>query len=268
MKALAKSLVFFALVSLFALQSCERREPYVKILSHPLERGNLFECHFMAFPGLNSDDYIIDGELTGYKGGTKYLVANYKKGVLDGTFTEFYGNGQLYSKVNFSNGVKSGAYNKLLFINERFINPDNKPLSVEVVRDNRYITGNYKDNKMSGEWKILDKDSSAVAVFQFEDGYNVCLFGKWLSDSGITFEVLNDGTYNFKDDKGNSASGRYEFNDDLVLSFHTKSSSYYMITAYDSSTISMTGSRIGDSIFDPFAPQPDPNLYIWTRISN
>ena len=261
MKALAKSLVFFALVSLFALQSCERREPYVKILSHPLERGNLFECHFMAFPGLNSDDYIIDGELTGYKGGTKYLVANYKKGVLDGTFTEFYGNGQLYSKVNFSNGVKSGAYNKLLFINERFINPDNKQLSVEsfeVVRDNRYITGNYKDNKMSGEWKILDKDSSAVAVFQFEDGYNVSLFGKWLSDSGITFEVLNDGTYNFKDDKGNSASGRYEFNDDLVLSFHTKSRSYYMITAYDSSTISMAGT----------GERRDPNSYTWTRLPN
>ena len=261
MKALAKSLVFFALVSLFALQSCERREPYVKILSHPLERGNLFECHFMAFPGLNSDDYIIDGELTGYKGGTKYLVANYKKGVLDGTFTEFYGNGQLYSKVNVSNGVKSGAYNKLLFINERFINPDNKQLSVEsfeVVRDNRYITGNYKDNKMSGEWKILDKDSSAVAVFQFEDGYNVSLFGKWLSDSGITFEVLNDGTYNFKDDKGNSASGRYEFNDDLVLSFHTKSRSYYMITAYDSSTISMAGT----------GERRDPNSYTWTRLPN
>lgn len=70
----------------------------------------------MAFPGLNPDDYIIDGELTGYHSGTKYFVANYKKGVLDGAFTEFYRDGQLYSNVNFSNGVKSGAYNKSLSI--------------------------------------------------------------------------------------------------------------------------------------------------------
>ncbi len=218
----------------------------------------------MAFPGLNPDDYIIDGELTSYHSGTKYFVANYKKGVLDGAFTEFYRDGQLYSNVNFSNGVKSGAYNKSLYINERYIKTDNKPFGGEVVRDNRYITGNYKDNKMSGEWKILNNDSSTLAAFQFEDGYNVSLLGKWLSDKGVTFELLNDGTYNFKEENGNSGSGRYEFNDDLVLSFLTNSRSYYMITAYNSSKVSMTGARISDD----FAPQPDPNAYTWTRISN
>jgi hypothetical protein len=126
------------------------------------------------------------------------------------------------------------------------------------------IFSNYKDNKMSGEWKILNNDSSTLAAFQFEDGYNVSLLGKWLSDKGVTFELLNDGTYNFKEENGNSGSGRYEFNDDLVLSFLTNSRSYYMITAYNSSKVSMTGARISDD----FAPQPDPNVYTWTRISN
>jgi hypothetical protein len=253
MKALAKSLLFFSLVSLFVLQSCERKEPYVRILPHPFERTVEFECHFMAFPGASPDDYIIDGELTGYQGNNKFFVANYKKGVLDGPFTEFYTiNGKVRSVINMTNGIKNGTYKKFL-------------------REGQSISGNYADDKMSGEWNIFGKDSSLVAVFQYDQGNNTSIIGKWKSSSGYSFEFLKDGDYVLIDgDK--KMNGRYEFEDDLIKLNLNGNVSYYRIINYGSGILTIKGAA-PELEFDALLAFGsdgivDPNEYTMTRLSN
>ena len=248
MKTFKTHILLFALALMFVLQSCERKEPYVRILSHPFERGNMFECHFMAIPGVSPDDYIIDGELTGYAAGRKVFVSNYKNGVLDGLFTEFdAGTGKIYSVVNVTNGIKNGEYKKFL-------------------RAGQSVTGNYKDNKMSGEWRIFSKDSSLVAVFQFDQGNNTSIIGKWKSSSGYSFEFLKDGDYVLSDgDK--KMNGRYEFNDDLIELSLNGNHSYYRITNYSSDILKIKGAAPEDeAILDFGRSNVDPNEYTMTRL--
>jgi antitoxin component YwqK of YwqJK toxin-antitoxin module len=201
----------------------------------------------MAFPGLSPDDYIIDGELTGYFDRRKFFVANYKNGVLDGPFTEFFAStGIIRSKVNVTNGIKNGAYQKFL-------------------REGQSISGNYADDKMSGEWKIFGKDSSLIAVFNYDQGNNTSIMGNWKSSSGYSFEFLKDGNYILTNgDK--KMNGRYDCKDDLIELTLNGDVSYYRIINFSSDQLKIKGAAPEvESVMD-FSPRIDPNEYTMTRL--
>jgi hypothetical protein len=207
MKNIKNHLFLIAIALMLALQSCERKESYVRILPHPFDRHSEAECHFMAFPGSSPEDYIIDGLLVGYVFNMKTFSATYKKGVLDGPFTEYSGIHTIFTEYNVSNGVKNGYYKSSL-------------------RDGQTISGNYSDNKMSGDWSYFDKDSSLVATFHFENGNNASIIGKWKSSSGSFNEFLQDGVY-VQTDGDKELNGKYKFVDDFIVLSLNGGDEYY-----------------------------------------
>jgi|GEM_PF-6692834 hypothetical protein len=273
MKALAKSLLFFSLVSLFVLQSCENREDITESLDDPLDSAYGYICKFNAImldevkSGRrgNGFSYLIDGELKGYDFISKRLVfeANYQRGVLDGPLKRYFGhNGALSCLLNLSNGLKEGEYKGYVFYTE-WVGTENK------IRQ-RAVSGNYREDKMDGEWKINNKDGSIVAVFKFDQGDNLSLIGKWMSSSGYLFEFLKGGRYNMSINGQQPSSGVYAFEDDAILLKldSNEQESYYRISSYDAGALTIQGMSTPNLTHDIYQERYDANEYTLTRLSN
>ena len=261
MKTYKNHILLFSLALMFALQSCERREDITERLGDPLYSDRSYICKFNAIilddekssRHGNGVSYLIDGALKGYDLTSRRLVfeANYKRGVLDGPLKRYHGiGGGLSSLLTLSNGLREGEYKGYTFFTE-WIGLENK------VRE-RVVSGNYRQDKIDGEWKINNKDGSIVAVFKFEQGDNLSILAKWMSSSGYIFEFMKGGKYKMSFNGERPSDGVYAFDDDEILlkPEANKRKTYYRISSYDSGSLVLQG-----------ISKDDPNEYTMTRLS-
>ncbi|MCA6367713.1 MAG: hypothetical protein IM631_13265 [Cytophagales bacterium] len=271
MKTFKNLFFLFSLVSLFALQSCEHREDLTESLYDPLDSTSSYICKFNAImlddvkSGRrgNGFSYLIDGELKGYSLTSRNLVfeANYKRGVLDGPLKRYFGhNGALSGLLNLSNGLREGEYKGYVFYTE-WVGTNN------MIRQ-RVVSGNYRQDKMDGEWKINNKDGSIVAVFKFDGGDNLSLIGKWMSSSGYLFEFLRGGHYKMSINGQEPTSGVYTLEDDMLVFKldENKKASYYRISSYDAGVLTIQGTPNPHSTNELYTQRYDDNEYTMTRL--